>query len=580
MALLPLLYSTAGNLTRSNFTDVVINEHFNPEGYGPVTAYALLISLFVVALAYMVAEILKSPQLNAWAKNELYEFIVSALIVGNLVFGLTLLNTMVFDFTGGLDHFGVANDYLDQLIRAPSILNITGSLAVWFSTNVTGHALDLNQQMGDLNTAYIMLWVLEMISGVLGSLVMAFILSAGPNLAYIRVGFTPLAGLSQLTPSLMNMMDMVGVIILATVAQKSLLVFFRETMFRLFLPLGVALRAFPLSRKLGSTLIALAVTCYVVYPLTLAMNLGIYDSTPKYALKAEIVEMDDIIGKLGRSKEGERCGGPEDCNLAPCNSGVCGNKFGMDCRTRDFCEGAPCTCAGYTPCDCNVPPNACTCQQCLPIGNACTDDSQCCGTCFTDPNTGSKTCQIFSAGPLFANLSEFKRDNYPVQCASPDPPTCYVNSDCPCALASGARPACVTTYPDLPAGPPMQGRCAPPPVNQTDIADILGTAPSTTLNCPWFFSKCWWTNLYNKADATNAKVTWYVKTIIQYLFVPFWAPDFMFNLLLWFLPRLMWAPVVAAALGIVDIVICVTFFRSLSESIGGDPTIWGLSRAV
>ncbi len=581
MAILPLLASSAGNLTKSNFTDVVINEHFNPEGWGPVTVYALLISMFVVALAYMIAEILKSPQLNAWAKNELSEFIVTALILGGLALGLTLMNTLVFDMTGGLDHFGVANDYLDQMIKAPSLTNAGVGLAEWWQTNIMNSPVEFQKRVGDLNQSYITLWVFEILSGVLGSLITGFILSAGPSLAYLRIGMSPLAGLSQLTPTILSLMDMVAVLILAFVAQKALLVFFKETMFRLFLPLGIALRAFPLSRKLGSTLIALAVTCYVVYPLTLVMNLGIYDSTPKFALSPEIIGLDSAISRLGASKEGEACNTPGpssiECNGAPCEddgTGVlrCKSLEGKACLNRDDCEGAPCNCGGAA-CDCTI--NPCTCQRCPVLGTACTDDSECCGTCYTDPNPpGGSTCQIFSLKPLFANLSEFKKDTYPA-CATPDPEFCATDSDCPCALAAGARPPCVTDYPD------GQGRCASPPLSQDEVAGILNTAPSTPLRCtPWYSVKCLWTDLFNKAQATNSKITWFTPTLISYFFMPLLIPELSFNLLSAWLPGLMWAPVVAAALGIIDIVICVTFFRAFSESIGGDPTIWGLSRAI
>ncbi len=564
MALLPLLQSTAGQISRTNFTEVVINEHWNADGWGPVAAYSLLISVFVVALAYIIAEFLRSPQLNAWAKAELYEFIVSALIIANLFFGLTVMNTLVFEITGGLDHFGVANDYLDQLVRAPSISNMPGIRDILGGSQ--------NHEVGDITSAYLGLWGIELVSGLADGFQLNFLLSSGPELAFLRVGFIPFAGLKTLTPAVMSLLDMMGIILLAFIAQKALLVLFKETMFTLFLPLGITLRAFPISRRLGSTLIAIAITCYVIYPLTLAMNLSIYDSIPKNdAMNSNLLSIDLMFQELGRSKEGHDCLTPAQCNGAPCVAGVCGNKFGQSCRIREDCEGAPCYCNGDPSCDCSL--GLCTCHPCPPIGTDCTDEkgSECCGGCQKVSETAPPTCQVFAVDPLTAltySSSNLANDD----CPTPDPESCADDFDCPC---SGM---CNFDYPDLPPG---QGRCGVPYLEHTDLTKIFDENSAEELNCPSYNPVCLINRIYNAmfnlhgdlGDIFNEK-------LITYFFVPFLIPELVFDLLATQLPKLLWAPVVAAGLGIVDIIICITFFRSISESIGGEPTIWGLSRAM
>ena len=74
-------------------------------------------------------------------------------------------------------------------------------------------------------------------------------------------------------------------VLYATIAlaygQFVLLDFFEKTMFTFVLPIGIVMRAFPMTRKTGSSLIAIAIVGYIVYPLTIVMGKGMYDESAK-----------------------------------------------------------------------------------------------------------------------------------------------------------------------------------------------------------------------------------------------------------------------------------------------------------
>ncbi|MBM3229810.1 hypothetical protein FJZ26_05240 [Candidatus Parvarchaeota archaeon] len=50
-------------------------------------------------------------------------------------------------------------------------------------------------------------------------------------------------------------------------------------MLTFFLPAGIALRGLPVTRRLGSSLIAFALACYFVYPMSLILNQAIYENS-------------------------------------------------------------------------------------------------------------------------------------------------------------------------------------------------------------------------------------------------------------------------------------------------------------
>jgi len=222
--------------------------------WGSIALVAIVISFLFVAIAYMLSELLRSPELQAWAKNELVESAMSAVMVGLIFSSLTVLNTLVAAMTGGYSHIGVGYSYL-------------------------------NETLNDLSRVYIHLLLLDATIGTLGTLGASLFLpffGLPAGITVFGVGLNPLPGLSMVNGAIVNVADATALVIINLLAQTMLLEFIYEQFFTFFLPFGVILRTFNMTRRLGSTIIALAITGYVVYPLTLVLNKGIYDYDLNY----------------------------------------------------------------------------------------------------------------------------------------------------------------------------------------------------------------------------------------------------------------------------------------------------------
>jgi hypothetical protein len=211
----------------------------------PIAMASLIISFSIVSLAYMLAEFTRMPVLNAWAKTEYYEVLISAFLLAGVFFFVGFGESIARSFAMGADHIEFGMAYLENLKTLvelelyPLILMmdiVVGNFATWnFS--------------------------------------LPFELSA---LAII-VGTSPMAGLGLISGAMIFMLDTLGIFIAVTLAQMEFLHFVEKFALGLFLPLGIVLRTFPLTRKTGSTLIALAITVYFVYPMTLAFNQQVFD---------------------------------------------------------------------------------------------------------------------------------------------------------------------------------------------------------------------------------------------------------------------------------------------------------------
>ncbi|MFH1447632.1 MAG: hypothetical protein ABIG39_02105, partial [Candidatus Micrarchaeota archaeon] len=203
------------------------------------------------------------------------------------------------------------------------------------------------------------------------------------------------------------------------------------------------------------------------------------------------------------------------------------------------------------------------------IGDPCITDADCCGIPCYEDFFGSKECNIFP--PANMHSTAYTTDS---ACAAPDPDNCLVDADCPC---SGE---CVT-YPDE-TNPPtyISGNCAFPDLDQTDFAPFVDLTDLSPGTCNSMLSKCWWVRNMGKAPASKSRVIDISEGMLVYLVSPFHLPSFVLMVLESWIPYLLWPVMAAVVLSILDIIICITFFKSISEAIGGESSILGLTRAL
>ena len=225
---------------------------FSLDGWVPLVVLALLFGYFLAALVYMVSHIIGSPELEAWSKSELYEVSASAMLVGSAFFFIGLLIAVSTELTGA-SYVQIADNYVH---------NLSGELL-----RIYGLMLKGVFAMGFL--------------GYLGTELSIVLVPTG----IVNIGVTgqlyPFGGMNLLSNSLIMFTNIVSFAIMATIGQKVILDFVLGSAFRILLPVAIVLRCFTFTRKLGATLMAIAIGAYIVYPITLVMNDQIYNSVDK-----------------------------------------------------------------------------------------------------------------------------------------------------------------------------------------------------------------------------------------------------------------------------------------------------------
>jgi len=246
----------------------------------PIAIISLFTSFMLVSLGYMLSRGFHLPKLEAWAKTEYREVLFSGIIIVGLVFGLALIDSLNAQF---------APAPIDPLPAACSGFQNAGSLfqsACVYLDSSTDGMLDL----------YYTLLIADRFISKLASFY--YNVAVPLWLATATVSQSPRGGVSIMSMMMAVGLDTISTSVFLQLAQKVMLQFFYDTSFRWLLPLGIVLRTFGLSRKLGGTLIAIAIGTYVVFPLAVVFASQVYSSiaiNPIITLPAEPPDLQDTL---------------------------------------------------------------------------------------------------------------------------------------------------------------------------------------------------------------------------------------------------------------------------------------------
>jgi len=222
-------------------------------GWETTAITAVMVSFGIIGLAFAVAIGFRYRELEEWAKTELYEIFISGLIVGVLVAFVNILFGISINLAGG-NPFDIAHNALDMMT-----LETTSIYLALFLTNIS--------------------------IGAISTLMFSFFIPIPilppplPTIVTIRFGsfVSPWAGLSAVLMGVNTMFNLLSGMIAVLLVQQVLLDFFRAAMLKYFLPLGVLMRTFPITRVAGGTIIAIAIGAYIIYPLTVIYGWNVYN---------------------------------------------------------------------------------------------------------------------------------------------------------------------------------------------------------------------------------------------------------------------------------------------------------------
>jgi len=218
-----------------------------------VAIAAAVLSILFAALAYALSHVFGIRRLEAWAKDEIYQALASAFIVGAAIIIVTAIANFSCTLTGrcapGQDHVDVAIDILNRLkanvtTQVEHIFNL--SMRVGLITNL-GKYYDFS--IGEAGAACIV------------------------GECYTAIGFSWYwwKGGSLILDSLEYAFSVLLPMLSSIIAQWYLLTFIKEALFPSLLAMGIILRTFFFSRRVGGLLMAVALALYTIYPLLYVM---------------------------------------------------------------------------------------------------------------------------------------------------------------------------------------------------------------------------------------------------------------------------------------------------------------------
>ncbi len=205
------------------------------EGWQPLALLSVTLSFLAVGAVYAVASIFDLSRLRAMAKAEFLQAVVSALLIGFLL-TLTLgLSALSEDFTEGKSPPEFAGEYLHGVNERIEAVGLP----------LEGFAMVLSA-----------IRELEVHIGT----------------HELGVSGRPFAGLESATGQLESILSAIAFVKWLNLVQLYLFGFINVTMLHYFLPVGVVLRAFSLTRPVGALFMAVALGAYFVLPLTYVVN--------------------------------------------------------------------------------------------------------------------------------------------------------------------------------------------------------------------------------------------------------------------------------------------------------------------
>ncbi|MBI5226502.1 hypothetical protein HY994_04700 [Candidatus Micrarchaeota archaeon] len=233
------------------------------DGWQPIAVAAATFSMLLAAMVFALGAIFDLRGLRVWAKAEFFQAVVSALLVGVLLVSAVGISAFASELSGGEEPIAFADRYLEEV----------------------------NSRIETISSA----------TTLFGLVVAALSeIEVGVNAEVVEVRDKPLAGLNEALHEVHFILSILEWTKLFNEVQRVLFTFISATMMYYFLPVGVVLRTFVLTRPVGAFMIALAVGLYFVLPLTYVFNAAAVEKTNE-SIDARLDSLKDFNSKYSLS---------------------------------------------------------------------------------------------------------------------------------------------------------------------------------------------------------------------------------------------------------------------------------------
>jgi hypothetical protein len=204
---------------------------------------AMLLSLIVAALIYMVGNIVRKQEYIEFSKGELYNFFITGALV------LSFSAIILFATELSCPQAGQGDLFTQALVKISTILY--GSVYTTLK--------NLFQIMLEIST--------------LSNMVVE----------YGGIKFNPFGGLRYFYTSLNVVSFIMESVFASLYIQMVALMVFKEIALTIMFPIGIFLRALPMTRDAGTFMMVLAFSLYTVYPYIYVVTLEAYDKIQESA---------------------------------------------------------------------------------------------------------------------------------------------------------------------------------------------------------------------------------------------------------------------------------------------------------
>ncbi|MEM0437844.1 MAG: hypothetical protein QXU54_00930, partial [Candidatus Micrarchaeia archaeon] len=219
----------------------------------------LVISLLAVSIWYMFGKIIHEPEVEATTKIELQQVGITILIAVMLGGALEIVCNVRVSAEGAEIVEGGIFAQADETYQ-----------------NLTKRILDIYLDMSNA--------IME--RALLGSVF------GGTSIMHITVSMSPYSANSLVANSIAPVAQSMLIAYFAAVFQYSLFKIFQSDIFLLLIPIGLCLRAFPITRKFGGTLLATAIGLSIIFPLVVSFTYSLVDVD---VIEYEKISMDSNV---------------------------------------------------------------------------------------------------------------------------------------------------------------------------------------------------------------------------------------------------------------------------------------------
>ena len=223
------------------------------------------LSFAIVAIIYMLARIFNSDRLKKIAYSEFLTALGTLIIVGMLIGLITIISNITFNLSMEMARIN-SPAYYELLKQELGQHTITQDIV---------HFFPAQHYVNSISRCVRQLYIINFCSGL--------IIEPMAEMAESITGSDKI-GAALPVVVVRNMLrtyaTTLTTLLYTTYIQKHLLLLIQQVALTIFLPIGIVLRAFPLTRGAGNTFIALSIGAYFVYPLGYSILLMI-STTPE-----------------------------------------------------------------------------------------------------------------------------------------------------------------------------------------------------------------------------------------------------------------------------------------------------------